>query len=171
MGLAEVGSAVVGDVGVEEVNVVGGDGGVEGVIVDEVFESVEMVVSGEGGEGNMSGGAEALDNVSGGGGAMGAEEPKGEKEKGASLTGDEGVNAVNIGGDVEGSPGGAEEGDSASVGGGEDDVGGDSAGGGIEVDGGEDTSGISVNPIPLIPRWRLREILAHAEGECIMLLC
>ena len=39
------------------------------------------------------------------------------------------------------------------------------------MDGGEDTSGISVNPIPLIPRWRLREILAHAEGECIMLLC
>ena len=26
-------------------------------------------------------------------------------------------------------------------------------------------------PVPLITRRRLREILAHAEGECIMLVC
>ena len=28
-------------------------------------------------------------------------------------------------------------------------------------------NGSTVEPIPLIPRWRLRDILAHAEGECI----
>ena len=36
---------------------------------------------------------------------------------------------------------------------------------------GEDTSGINAEPMPLIPRWRLRDILAHAEGECMMLVC
>ena len=42
-------------------------------------------------------------------------------------------------------------------------------GGGNELGGGGDEigeNGSPVVPIPLIPRWRLREILAHAEGEC-----
>ena len=57
---------------------------------------------------------------------------------------------VGAGDEVEGSIG-------ASVGGG-DGLGGD----GSEI--GE--NGSPVVPIPLIPRWRLREILAHAEGKC-----
>ena len=41
---------------------------------------------------------------------------------------------------------------------------------GSEMGGGGDelgANGSPVVPIPLIPRWRLREILAHAEGKCI----
>ena len=65
---------------------------------------------------------------------------------------------------VEGGVGGDD-----GVGGGDGVGGEDGAGGGNAVNDNEDGSGI--DPIPLIPRWRLREILAHAEGECIMLLC
>ena len=42
-------------------------------------------------------------------------------------------------------------------------------GGGNEMGGGGDevgANGSPVVPLPLIPRWRLREILAHAEGKC-----
>ena len=87
-----------------------------------------------------------------------------------------------------------EDGGGVSVGGGNRLGGGDGATGGIDIDvegvggvsvgggdgfGGDDgiggggvgDNGSTVEPIPLIPRWRLREILAHAEGECILLLC
>ena len=63
---------------------------------------------------------------------------------------------VNIGENV-GAEGGTEGNIGANVGGG-DGLGGD----GSEI--GE--YGSPVTPIPLIPRWRLREILAHAEGKC-----
>ena len=178
----------------------GGEGGGDD-IVDEVFESVEMVISGEGGEGdagegaevpvNVGGGegAEVPDNVGGGeggemmeniggdGGAIITEEQIGEKEKETDAIGrgsNDGGNNVgesNLGG-AEIGYGGAEDMDGAGVVGGEGDVeGGDGGGDGNMVDGNEDNSGINVEPIPLIPRWRLREILAHAEGECMMLLC
>ena len=131
------------EVGGEEGNVVGGEGG-DG-IVDEVFESVEMALSGGGGEGSIGGGAEVPDNVGGGeggevmdtigggGGALVAEEQKGEKEKETIVIGNGGDNSTsnvgesNFGGaniGVESSFGGAEEGDGASVGGGEDGAGG-----------------------------------------------
>ena len=104
-------SAVMEEVGGEEGNVVGGEGG-DG-IVDEVFENVEMVVSGEGGEGGAGEGAEVPVNVSGGEGA---------------------ISGVNV-----------ESGASVSP-----------------------SGGVGVSPIPLIPRRRLRDILDHAQGECIM---
>ena len=52
----------------------------------------------------------------------------------------------------------------------DDSVGGGDGFGGDENVGGDGNgdSGSPVEPIPLIPRWRLREILAHAEGECIL---
>ena len=46
---------------------------------------------------------------------------------------------------------------------------GEDVGGGNEMGGGGDevgANGSPVVPLPLIPRWRLREILAHAEGKC-----
>lgn len=51
--------------------------------------------------------------------------------------------------------------------------GGASGGGAMEdVSGGVGSSGgsggVNVSPIPLIPRRRLREILEHPQGECIM---
>ena len=46
------------------------------------------------------------------------------------------------------------------------DVGGAEGGAGSGDNGG----GSGVEPIHHIPRWRLREILAHAEGECILLV-
>ena len=47
--------------------------------------------------------------------------------------------------------------------------------GGVEgAEGGANVSGgvesISVEPVHHMPVWRLREILAHAEGKCIMLV-
>ena len=46
----------------------------------------------------------------------------------------------------------------------------ESSGGGAIGGGASARVGNSVGHIPLIPRRRLREILAHAQGECIMLL-
>ena len=141
-----------------------------GVGVDDVFGGVELSISGGGGESQIGEGAEVVMNVSGGGGETGAEEAIGEREKGGSIG--EGDNGVNNGGGADEAIGGAEEGDGVSVGGGEDGaVGGDGGSGGNGMDVGGDRSGNNVHPIPLIPRWRLREILAHAEGECIVLLC
>ena len=49
---------------------------------------------------------------------------------------------------------------------------GDNVGGGgasaTEDVGANNGGGINVGPIPQIPRSRLREILEHAQGECIM---
>ena len=50
----------------------------------------------------------------------------------------------------------------------ESGVGGWGVEGGAGGGGNGDSSG--VEPIHHIPRWRLREILAHAEGECILLV-
>ena len=60
-------------------------------------------------------------------------------------------------------------GEGGSVGGGaEDAIGGGSGGG----DGDSGATNVSnLRPVPLITRRRLREILAHAEGECIVLVC
>ena len=44
---------------------------------------------------------------------------------------------------------------------------GSGVGGGVPSGDSSRDSGSTVDPIPLIPRWRLRDILAHAEGECI----
>ena len=187
---------MVGEVGGEGANALGGDGGASGILMDEVFENVEMAVSGGGAEIIIGGAAEVPNNVGGGEGGevmddIGAarntlvtEEQIGEKEKettgignggdgGGVIVGESNLGGANIGG--ESNLGGGEETDGASVVGGiggEDGVGGeDGAGGGNEVYDNEDSSGMNIDPIPLIPRWRLREILAHAEGECIMLLC
>ena len=55
------------------------------------------------------------------------------------------------------------------AGGGEGAVGGGAPGDVSGSDGGDGNSGgVNVSPIPLIPRRRLREILEHAQGECIM---
>ena len=63
---------------------------------------------------------------------------------------------VNIGENV-GAEGGTEGNIGANVSGGD----------GLCGDGSEiGEYGSPVTPIPLIPRWRLREILAHAEGTC-----
>ena len=148
-----------------------------------MFENVVVVVSGEGGEGAIGGGADTSDVISGGG-EMGKDEPVGEKEKGGSPSGEVGANNVGVIGGVEDIPRGAAEGNSGeeyNVGGG-DSAGGDgeyngggdsSVGGGFG--GGEDDNGApnitNFRPVPLITRRRLREILAHAEGECIMLVC
>ena len=35
---------------------------------------------------------------------------------------------------------------------------------------GESVENVSVEPVHHMPVWRLREILAHAEGKCIMLV-
>ena len=47
-------------------------------------------------------------------------------------------------------------------------------GGGGGAEGGAGSGGNvgdgGVEPIHHIPRWRLREILAHAEGECVLLV-
>ena len=75
--------------------------------------------------------------------------------------------------DVSGSLGG--DGDEQNVIGGvdseQDVVGGVGAGAGPNSVGGGNVSGsggVNVSPIPLIPRRRLREILEHAQGECII---
>ena len=79
---------------------------------------------------------------------------------GVSVDGGDGLGGDNgVTGGIEGVGG-------ASVGGG-DGFGGDESIGGEGIG----DNGSPVEPIPLIPRWRLREILAHAEGECILLLC
>ena len=89
-------------------------------------------------------------------------------EDGGGAKGGEGD---GLGGDI-GACGGMEGNMNNSVGGG-DGFGGDRNEGGGNIG----DNGSPVEPIPLIPRWRLREILAHAEGECIcnmvqvLLLC
>ena len=198
VGEVEIGSAVVGEVGGGGASALGGDSGASGDLMDEVFENMEMSVSGGvsgGAENIIVGAAEVPIDVGGGGGGevidvvggVGTEEHIGEKEKetiggnggdgGGVIVGEGNPGDVNTGGNS--NLEGGEETDGASaiggVGGGdgvsgEDGVGGeDGAGGDNEVYDNEDSGGI--DPIPLIPRWRLREILAHAEGECIMLLC
>ena len=114
-----------------------------------------------------------VDNIIGGGVGVGGDENvihpgnlanigenKGEKEKSST------------------SRGGGEAGCGDGVGGGADvaaDISANSSGvvggGGansVEDVGANFSGGINVSPIPLIPRRRLREILEHAQGECIM---
>ena len=96
---------------------------------------------------------------------------KGEKEKGNRCVGGENVGGANA--NVSGSVGGDESGEDVIVegGGGEDVMGGVGGGpDGVSVGGGgaSVSGGASISPIPLIPRRRLREILEHAQGECIM---
>ena len=62
-----------------------------------------------------------------------------------------------------------EGGDGGSVGGDAEDAIGDGSGGGDGDSGATNVS--NLRPVPLITRRRLREILAHAEGECIVLVC
>ena len=127
---------------------------------DSVFVGGEGSVISGGGEGMLGGGAgPSIDVVVGANlGAEGGEgEVKGEKEKGNIPSGggdDSSVIGSNV--SIDGASGGAEE------------VGGANIGGGEDV--GAVNGGVNISPIPLIPRRRLREILAHAEGECIMLV-
>ena len=51
-----------------------------------------------------------------------------------------------------------------------DGVGGGAESGAGGAGGSGDMDGSGVEPIHHVPRWRLREILAHAEGECILLV-
>ena len=125
-----------------------------GGIEDSVF--VEEDIVGGGGTGVLCGGAGPLNESLVGanlGAEGGEEEVKGEKDKG----------------NVEGGGGDGSSGSTESVSGGAEGVLGDNNGGGEDVSGAN--SGINVRPVPLITRRRLREILAHAEGECIMLVC
>ena len=64
----------------------------------------------------------------------------------------------------------ATEGASATSGG---SVGGEGASstGDVGANGGGSSGGVNIGPIPQIPRSRLREILEHAQGECIMYKC
>ena len=160
---------------VEEVAKVVGDVSAEGGVEDDVFESVEVVDIGGGGEGGIGGG-DNVPNVIGGGGEICTEEPIGEKEKGASPKGEVSAN-IECGG-VDGATRGAVEGtEGHSEGGGaggDGEFGDGGVGVGIDLGGGE---GGSESPnisnyrcVPLITRRRLWEILAHAEGECIMLV-
>ena len=85
-----------------------------------------------------------------------------------------GINVDAVGGEVkledvkerESVEGGGGEG--SVSGGGEDAIGGGSGGGGGDSEG---VNVANLRPVPLITRRRLREILAHAEGECIVLVC
>ena len=133
--------------------------------------------------GNVTGGAESVEvplNVGGGAGVeesndIGAVEnmvvPGGEDISGGveEVAGERPKESVNPEGILDG-------GDANTVGGvygmdgmeTEGGVGGGGAEGGAGGGGNGDSSG--VEPIHHIPRWRLREILAHAEGECILLV-
>ena len=148
-------------------NVEGTGGAVGGVEVPNVEVNA---VDGVGGSVGEVGGAEV---------PLLGEKEKGEKEKGGENSrrevpckgnggeettevpdngGRETIDSNNIGvGDIYGM------GDCTGVGGGVGGCGGSSAG----------YEGI-VEPVHHVPRWKLREILAHAEGECILsvlLLC
>ena len=122
----------------------GGEGGAE-------FISVAQMANTSGGNnveemllGGIDGGGVGDINVELGGGGIFVSED------------DTGVGA-NIESGVESSSVGANSGEeSGSVG---------ASGGGANV-----SVGRNVGHIPLIPRRRLREILAHAQGECMMLL-
>ena len=136
-----------------------------GATEDGVILTGEADVIGGGGGDMISGGAgpsvpvdvELGANL----GAEGGGEIKGEKEKGSDPSvGGDGGSSVGSGGDIamEGASGSAGEGGGANFGGATEDASGAVGGSG----------GISISPIPLIPRRRLREILEHAQGECIM---
>ena len=132
----------------------------DGAMEDGITVGGEENVIGGGGKDILSGGAELSINVDVGAnlGEGGGEVPKGEKEKGTvpSVGGDDSsVVGSNI--SVDGASGGAEESGGANNGGGGEDV-------------GNVSGGINISPIPLIPRRRLREILEHAQGECIILV-
>ena len=140
---------------VEVGDVIGANPDCGGVIEDNVFVGGEGSVSGGGGEDMLGGGAGLSVDVGANQGAEGGEEPKGEKEKGnGSIDGGDGNSVVGSNVSVDGASGGAGEGGGANIGGGED----------VGAVGG----GVNISPIPLIPRRRLREILEHAQGECIM---
>ena len=137
-----------------------GESGEEGISLLEVSNmgggdvSVPGNANAEGGEGEME--------VFGGEGGEVDAKPKveegGDRDVGANMN--EGGGVVEGGGENIGIGGGDETGvDNGAVGGGE-------FGGADDGDGQEIGGDIGVEPIPLIPRWRLRDILAHAEGGC-----
>ena len=160
-----------GATGIEEA--IGGDGGVEIQLDESVGASMEVANLTEGMEGGEVPGVcvDDIDKVDGDGGAVGGVEVPviGEKEKGGEEPSREVPTEGEIGGNV------------ANDGNGVEDVygmGGFEGHGGGGAEGGCGASGVSgdsvVEPVHHIPRWKLREILAHAEGECIlsvMLLC
>ena len=153
-------SAVGNDVGGEEVSGVLEVPGAEGVIGGEVNSAegdggvVEVMDTDAGGEvdANNITIEEVVVNIGDNRG-----EDNSDIKEGGGVVVDE---VSGMGGDI-GASGGVEGNTGASVGGGSE-FGGDGLGGDNIRD-----NGSPVEPIPLIPRWRLREILAHAEGKCI----
>ena len=131
-------------------NVVGAD---SVITIEDNGESVGGAVMDTDVGGEMDGGFITMEEV------VGSFEDNGGNERGGDEEGGEGIrvdSVDNTGGDV--SVQGEVEGDnSANVG-----EGSGCSGGGDEIG----PNGSPTVPIPLIPRWRLREILAHAEGEC-----
>ena len=149
----------------------GAVGGAAPVESGGVINSSDIVVEDATGGGANSGGdgnsINAVEVATGNGrGAEGGADIstgviKGEKEKGGALhMGGE----TGCGDGVGGGGAGAIVDEGANNGGG---VGGGGASG-MEDVGATNGGGINVGPIPQIPRSRLREILEHAQGECIM---
>ena len=176
----------------QDIDVIGGDEqgnlyvGSEGMVVTIGGVSGAHNITGNIGDINVSGGADAMFNEC-------YVENRGEKEKSANYGGGGGANSMDgLGGDGD-SPNnivicdGEDEVFTGGVKSEEDIIGGDVTGPdvsgvdsadvstreGPDVDsvGGAGVSareGLNVSPIPLIPRRRLREILEHAQGECII---
>ena len=158
-----------GATGIEEAT--GGDGGVEVQLDESVGADIESA--------NVTGGMEDavvpgegvgdVDRVDGDGGAVGGVEVPvvRDMERGGEELSREVPKEGGIGGNVVEDSNSVE--DVYGMGGFEGHSG---VGGGAE--GGSGDTGVSgdvdsvVEPIHHIPRWRLREILAHAEGECIL---
>ena len=134
-----------GGEGMAEVPDIVGAGGE--ICAMDVMEEVETTSRDNVGEKSKEGGEVVLgEDVDVSGGGIGAS---------VEVEGDMDVLGGEIGG-------GGEEGGNVDVSG----SGGGGVGGVPSGDSSRD-NGSTVEPIPLIPRWRLRDILAHAEGECI----
>ena len=155
--------AVSGANNVEVPNVGVGAGGAVTVNI-----SSEAKLEGPGGDnliegvGEVAGDVSVMDKMEVEGGEVqgrGAEGLVGEKPKEVIIPGEV------LGGDDDNTMGGVYGMDGLGTEGG---VGEEGAEGGATVSGSEESSG--VEPVHHIPRWRLREILAHAEGKCILLV-
>ena len=181
-------STVVEEVGAEEG--AGGDGGIS--VVDDVFEEpitlnnednmgnisvgganveVQIDVGGAGGDETVNVSAEAKvegpgdNSVIGGGRGVAWEVVDSVEVEGGEI-GDGGVEGLvgekPKGGDDDGSIGGIYGMEEVGGVGEEGGEGGATASGSVE--------GSVVEPVHHIPVWRLREILAHAEGKCMLLV-
>ena len=129
---------------VEVPGIVGAGGGISAMdVVEEEGESRKDSI----GEKSKEGGEDILeDNISvSGGGIDGNLVVEGEMDVLGGEIGGGGADGSNV--------------DDSGCGGG--------AVGGVPSVNSSGDNGSTVEPIPLIPRWRLRDILAHAEGECI----